>query len=312
MIRRVALVLWAACAATSVGAAELQVTLRDAVTIPAVHATLADVAELVGEPAVVARAGTVVVQTIHDTASYRVGARQIRAPLRRALRDVSVTIEGECLVRRRVEHFDQAALVAAVSEHVRQRATDADLRLATVRCSGALEALYERDRALRLRPEPITAALWGEVPYRVRLMRGEHEEDRALVVLRVSAVRTIPVAARDLPRGHILELHDIAREEQVLDRATGAVAPAVEDLVGRSLRNAVPQGAPLLTARTRAPVLVRGGSRVVVTVVTPEYEVSVTGTSLSDGARGDRIRVRQPNGALLAAEVTGPGTARVR
>jgi flagella basal body P-ring formation protein FlgA len=303
-------VLVVLCAA-SIPAAVLDVRLYEHVELQSVHAILGDVAELSGDPIVAAQAATVVVQAMRDTAAYTIGERQIRPQLLRQFPGVDLVITGTCIARRQIVEYDEATVSAQAEAHLRGRASDASVTLTVIRCSGPVRALKEPDRPLRLVADPLNANLWGEVPYRVRLMRGDHEEARSLVVLRVSAIRQVSVAARDLPRGHVLELHDLRLDDVVLNRSSGAVATPITDLIGRALRTTTHQGQVLTLTRTRPPIIVRSGSQVMVAIARAGFEVSVMGQSMSEGAMGERIRVRQPNGALVQAVVTGPGSARV-
>ncbi|MBI2406703.1 MAG: flagellar basal body P-ring formation protein FlgA [Gemmatimonadetes bacterium] len=109
-----------------------------------------------------------------------------------------------------------------------------------------------------------------------------------------------PRAARDLARDQALLRSDIAGDSAAADSLTGWVA-----------RRRLRAGEPLRYPAIGRPALVVAGADV--TVVSSVDGVSITrsGTALSGGARGERIRVRLEGTRILVATVTGPSEATI-
>ena len=117
----------------------------------------------------------------------------------------------------------------------------------------------------------------------------------------------IVVAARPLPRGHVLQPRDLKLARRRLDDLQGAVARQVDDVVGLRTRSLVAMGSPIRLARLeRAPLIKRGQ---VVTMICRAGNLRVTakGMAQQTGYKGSRIRLtnlaskRQVFGTVLDA-----------
>jgi flagella basal body P-ring formation protein FlgA len=120
------------------------------------------------------------------------------------------------------------------------------------------------------------------------------------------------VAARVLPAGAILGAADVqAARRHAAALPRGAATDAAQ-LIGMQLRRDIASGQVLTTDDIRRPIVVTNHARVLMALSLPGLRVGATGEALQDGAVGDRIGVRNPaSGAVLTADVTGPGTVEV-
>lgn len=109
-------------------------------------------------------------------------------------------------------------------------------------------------------------------------------------------IRT-PVAARDLARGTVLAAADIAWSDSV---QAGWVAR-------RSFRTGEVLEAPGVTP----PELVSSGDVVNVIYMAPGVAITVRGTAVGSGAKGDEVYVRLDNRRRLRGVVAAANTVRV-
>ena len=88
------------CLASLATSAELSVALHAAASPRAATATLADVATLTGDEALVAACSAVVVQELPDLAAYRIDGPKVRAALGGVVRGASLSVDGVCALSR--------------------------------------------------------------------------------------------------------------------------------------------------------------------------------------------------------------------
>ena len=292
----------------ALGAAELTVALRPSTVLDGGQATVAAIAELGGDVGLQQRAGPLVLQELHDAASYRFDAVMVRARLRQLLPEVEMSVTGTANVRRRLRTYSAEELSAVALADARQRAGDGAVQVRVERPPAATAVLAPLAGAeQRIVAESLSHRRSGSLPYRIMVREGERELHRALAVIQVHASVAYPVAAVDLPRGRALQLQDLRLEHLPLD---GRVAAGVgmNDLVGRVLSVPVTSGQPVLATLTTAPVLVRAGAPVQVHYRDPDFVISATATAVSDGAAGEVIRVRQEGGRVVRAQVQDDGS----
>ncbi|MCC7195119.1 MAG: flagellar basal body P-ring formation protein FlgA [Gemmatimonadaceae bacterium] len=115
-----------------------------------------------------------------------------------------------------------------------------------------------------------------------------------------AASPSTPQAARDIARGTVLGRADVAGDSAAADSLAGWVA-----------RRRIRMGEALRSPAIGHRALVSPGMEV--TVLSSHEGVSVkwTGTALSGGALGERIRVRMEGARIVVASVTGPAEAAV-
>lgn len=126
-------------------------------------------------------------------------------------------------------------------------------------------------------------------------------------VVRAQISARIAVVASDVPSGKILSDDDVLLERHDIS----AIADPVSDpqqLVGLSARRALRSGEVLRLALLSAPTLVKRGDAVRIVAIREQIEVSMAGEALDSGARGTMVRVRNANGTVIRARVTGAAT----
>ncbi len=134
--------------------------------------------------------------------------------------------------------------------------------------------------------------------------------------LQVSATlvqkKRLPVAARDLPTGVVLDPSAIQWKVLSLDAASSRFATQLPQLIGRRLEHPLARGERFpLNGLAAIPVITRG-QQITVESSTGLIRIKARGIARQDGAVGDRIRVAvRAVQRLVWAEVTAPGLAMV-
>lgn len=126
---------------------------------------------------------------------------------------------------------------------------------------------------------------------------GRHLWVRAGVELRV------PVAARDLPRGHVLDSTDVGMATQV---AWGDARPPRTSPLGLVTRRALRAGDALLPPAVAVPLAVRAGEDVRAYWTRGDIRIEVSARAAGTGAVGDTVAVRTAGGRRLDAVVSAP------
>ena len=103
------------------------------------------------------------------------------------------------------------------------------------------------------------------------------------------------VAARSLPRGHLLTASDLSRDERDVSRMHSGYLTEARELVGQRLKQQVIAGRPLTLAMIEANRIVSRGQTVTLVAAGPGINVTMTGKALMDGALNQRIRVENLN-----------------
>jgi flagella basal body P-ring formation protein FlgA len=125
--------------------------------------------------------------------------------------------------------------------------------------------------------------------------------------VRAQVVARVAVAAADVAAGRALTDEDVLLERHDITAIADSIGDPAE-AVGMSGKRALRAGEVLRKATLMAPTVVRRGEPVRIIAHREQVEVSMAGEALDAGARGDVIRVRNANGTVLRARVTGAAT----
>ncbi len=224
---------------------------------------------------------------------------------------LTILIPATIEVRRAAQHLGRLELARRFREFLEERLRRQGLqaRVQVVRSGSGLTLPAGR---LETRVVLGSRRLTGLVRGRVEAWVDGRRVAQCPVSARVEVYDRVVVAARPLPRGHVLEPGDLKLQRRRLDNFQGAVARRVDDVVGLRTRNLVPMGSPIRLGRLeRAPLIKRGQ---VVTMICRAGNLRVTakGMAQQTGYKGSRIRLtnlaskRQVFGTVLDA-----GTVKV-
>ena len=132
----------------------------------------------------------------------------------------------------------------------------------------------------------------------------------ALLAAATPVTVATPVLARPVERGDILSPSDFIEEARAPSAGVGALSPAAVNGMEATRRlspGAVVRGNDVMAAR-----MVRRGEQVTLKVRQGGLTITAQGKALSDGRRGDTVRVvATPTNRTLEGAVEGPGTVRI-
>lgn len=124
---------------------------------------------------------------------------------------------------------------------------------------------------------------------------------------RVAAVSEVPVVSRRIRPGEVISNADVIWMEVPESRLTSDIVRELGDLVGMSPRRALNPDSPVRLHDLRPPLDVRRGTAVTMVMRSGPLVITARGRALSDGARGEVIRVlNTSSNRTIEAVVSGP------
>lgn len=201
---------------------------------------------------------------------------------------------------RETAYFFAKGQLAADGEDVTITVSGLDRRLRLAACSLPLEAYL-----------PPGVKLSGSATIGVRC---DGEKPWSLLLqVRVQHFGKVVVAARPLARRSVLGESDILLERHDLSTQTSGYFTELEPVEGMILKRSVRAGTVLGPILLAQPMLVKKGEKVTIRAESGSIQVRMGGVALSDGARGEVIRVRNNSSQkVIEAEVVSAGVVQVR
>lgn len=182
-----------------------------------------------------------------------------------------------------------AAIDAAVRNHVVgtvDAANDVEIvigrldpRLRLPACNQPLDTRFAHGRRAS-GPQSIEVRCTGRKPWSL------------YVSVDIARFAEVVIAARPIPRSHVIGEDDLARARRKLAPGRTAYVSDAARITGQLATRFIPAGQPLSTEHVERPHLVKRGQRVILASGTKAISVRVSGTALEDGAAGERITVR--------------------
>ena len=157
-----------------------------------------------------------------------------------------------------------------------------DPRHLLAQCSRPIEAFLRRGTRISARTI-VGVRCEGSKPWKV------------YVPVNVIVTDTVFVAARTLPRGHLLTAADLVAEERDVTRLVSGYVSSTEQLVGQRLRSQLLAGRILTPKLLQADMAIRRGQSVTLVIRSDDISIQMGGKALVDGAIGQRIRVENSN-----------------
>ena len=142
---------------------------------------------------------------------------------------------------------------------------------------------------------------------------GDPTAKRFKIQGRLNAMVEIPVPARPLRPGQIIDENDItwARVRRAQLRSSMLSDP--NDLIGKTARIPLRAGQPVRLTEVYTPALVKKGDSVSMIFRTDTMFLAANGIALESGARHDIIAVRNnQSGTVVEAAITGPDQVEAR
>jgi len=156
------------------------------------------------------------------------------------------------------------------------RALDKRLRLPL--CEEPLEALDARSSAV-LGPLSTGVRCSGDTPWTI------------YVRVEVTAVKSVPVLARALPRHARIQAKDLKIVERPLASVPKGILYDAAHIIGMELNRPLDEGATIRASQLRAPKVVKRGDQVTVLSGTAGLTVRSQGKAMEDAIAGERVSV---------------------
>jgi flagella basal body P-ring formation protein FlgA len=139
--------------------------------------------------------------------------------------------------------------------------------------------------------------------------RGAPGEPLIAISGAAAASVTLPVPARDIPRGGVVGEEDVDFVE-VIDAGAARFIDDADAIIGKEARRALVKGAPLKVADLRSTLLIKRGASVTVVLEAPGLRLTQIASALENGGEGDLIAFRNvTSGAEIKAIVKSPTLA---
>jgi flagella basal body P-ring formation protein FlgA len=182
----------------------------------------------------------------------------------------------------------------------RVRVGDLDPRLRLGRCDTELQARFLVSGS-RSGSRTVRVACAGSKPWSL------------YVPVRVRRIEAVVVLARPVAPGAVLRLQDLRVEERDIGRLAAGYFTNPEQLVGKEMRRSLGVGQPVSRLAVIAPTLLRRGDRVTFLARAGGLEVRMQGEMVTDGAAGDRVRVRNlRSNRIVEGELGSDGTVVIK
>lgn len=211
---------------------------------------------------------------------------------------------------------DSEALAAAAERFMQRYRDDLLARLgAPARVDYRLAAL---DRRLAMAgcatPLTVSARPTAQFGSRLNLQVGcESGNTWSLYVpVELSVYRPVVTATRPLGHDETVQRADVRLMETDVARLTGQYLTTLDEAVGMAVKRPVAQDATLTAEHLQPPLLVKRGETVLLTATGSSISVKMPGIAMTDGRRGEQIRVKNTtSGKIVAARMVEPGHAQV-
>jgi len=137
-----------------------------------------------------------------------------------------------------------------------------------------------------------------------------HGSSRWTILVPTQAIvyRPMAVASRNLQRGELISEGDIDVSVLDVSQYRQGYTNNADDIVGKELKYPINKGDAFRESVLDAPLAIKRGDEVSVEALAGSIRVVTTGTAVSDGRIGQKIRVKNNQSAkILSATVIGAG-----
>ena len=135
---------------------------------------------------------------------------------------------------------------------------------------------------------------------------------KIFVPVDIATLEPVVVAARTLARGQFLDRGDLKIEQRDTGRIHKAYFSDLKDLIGLRIRRQISAGRIVTPTSVERRRLIKRGSTVQIVASQGSLQARMKGKALDNGARGDRIRVRNlSSGRQISGEMIASGVIQV-
>ncbi len=154
-----------------------------------------------------------------------------------------------------------------------------DKRLRLSQCSSPLEVFWPLENK-KFGNTTVGIRCNGEKPWKI------------YVGAQIHIHKYVWVSKSALNRRQIISIHDIRKEKRDITQLTGGYILANATLIGMQMKRNIPANQVLTSIMLDSQKIVRRGDRITIVSRHGGIEVRAVGVALSDGSKGDRIRVK--------------------
>lgn len=278
-------------------------TLRHQTTVDGDHITLGDLFD--GLPP--ARAGIAIAQSPPLGRHYTLDAQWVaRVASAYNIPWATSGAHERVIVHRASQRLSEDDIRAALREHLTSRVSGERLEIALDNRATQYHLPTGVSASLEVRDVSVESTTGRFIATLVAPAEGA-PIIRTQLSGRVTAVSEIPVVTRRLRPGDVVSSADVIWMEVPENRLTADIVRDLSDLVGMSPRRALNPETPVRQQDLRMPLEVRRGTTVTMVMRTGQLVITARGRALSDGARGDVIRVMNTtSNRTIEAVVSGP------
>ncbi|MCC6221193.1 MAG: flagellar basal body P-ring formation protein FlgA [Deltaproteobacteria bacterium] len=212
----------------------------------------------------------------------------------------------------RVERSGRQLLPAEVLDIVRAKLHingKSDLRVREVKFP---ESYIIPNGPTRIAVEALGQPSGGIVPLRIEVYVAEQSAARFLASAVVDYWTDIPVLARDIERGMLIEHDDLQIVRLNRNKFADNIVDNSESIIGRRAKAHLRAGEPLRSNLIDIPAVVSKGARISVIYNAAGINASVTAIAMEDGLKGETIRFRNDSSnKVIKAIVKSPQHAEV-
>lgn len=195
-------------------------------------------------------------------------------------------------------------ILAAVSDYIRSHIADdradydftlggIDSRLRLSRCSQPLE----------VKP-PYNNQLSGNISLSVKCP--DAKSWSLYLSASINRYKQVYQTQTNLTRGHILTRQDVALVRKNVSRLRQGYFTNIEPLLGMEVQRRLRQNQVLEPAYVRAPLLVKRGDTIPIIARNSQFSIRMKAKALMNGAKGDRIRVKNTSSNRIVEGVVTP------
>ena len=154
-----------------------------------------------------------------------------------------------------------------------------DRRLRLNQCSSSLEAFWPLENR-KFGSTTVGIRCNGDKPWKIFI--GTH----------IHIYKYVWVSNHALSRDQQITIEDISQERRDITKLSNGYLHANTQLIGKQMKRNIPANQVLTNIMLQSKKLVKRGDRITIISRSGRIEVQAIGVALSDGSKGDRIRVR--------------------
>ena len=192
---------------------------------------------------------------------------------------VADTIQSHDSIQSAAEAFISETVLSSHGRSPTVRAGSLDSRLRLKECDEPLEA-FQPAGGRSLGNTTVGVRCSGKQPWTL------------YVPVKTSIHDTVVVATRPLPKGMIVQEQDVKLHEKDLAKLRAGYYKDLSQVIGKQVIRTVSMGAAITTPMIKPQIQIKRGQQISLVTGSNGLQVQMTGEALSDGASGERIRVR--------------------